>query len=43
MSIAVIGSIEQENEKSRRKILHSIAEVLGISIEELKDPYTIKS
>ncbi len=39
ISIAVIGSIERGTRNPDENILHRIAEVLGISIEELKGPY----
>lgn len=38
MSIAILGSIERGTRNPDEKVLRKIAEVLGISIEELRGP-----
>ncbi|AIQ50161.1 MULTISPECIES: helix-turn-helix domain-containing protein [Paenibacillus] len=38
ISLAVLGAVERGNRRLEDKILNKIADVLGISAEELADP-----
>lgn len=38
ISLAVLGAIERGNRRAEDKVIHTIAEVLGISVLELMHP-----